>query len=72
LYGGAIILSSFIMFPVLANIRYKYTFIAVLILGFLSSGSLLIPQYLFAITYTILAHYQNISFQKKKLNRLIS
>jgi len=72
LYGGAIILSSFIMFPVLANIRYKYTFIAVLILGFLSSGSLLIPQYLFAITYTILAHNQNILFQKKKINRLIS
>ena len=59
LYMGTIMILSLVMFPVLASIKYKYSFIVVIILGLLSSGSLLIPQYLFAITYSVLGHYQN-------------
>jgi hypothetical protein len=56
--GTAMIL-IYVMFPIMANIKYKYSYIAVLVMGFLSSGSLLIPPYMFAITYAVLAHYQN-------------
>jgi len=59
LYMGTVMILSLVMFPVLASIKYKYSFIVVIILGLLSSGSLLIPQYLFAITYSVLGHYQN-------------
>jgi len=52
---GTIMLFSYLMFPVLARFDYKYTFIAVLKLGLMSSGSLIVPQYLFVITYTILS-----------------
>jgi hypothetical protein len=58
LYMGTVIITSIVMFPILASIKYKYSYIAVLILGFLSNGSLLIPPYFFAITYAVLAHYQ--------------
>lgn len=57
-YMGLLMILSFLLFPVLASIKYKYTYCLVLVMGFLSSGSLLIPQYLFAIVYPVLAHYQ--------------
>jgi len=59
LYPGSILLLSILLIPVFADITYKYTLCAVIIFGFLSSGSLIVPQYLFAITYGIVAHYQN-------------
>jgi hypothetical protein len=59
LYMGTAMILTYIMFPILASIKYKYSFTAVLILGFLSNGSLLIPQYMFAIIYSVLSHYQN-------------
>lgn len=66
LFAGMIMISSLLMFPVLANIDYKFTFIVVLILGLMSNGSLIVPQYLFAIVYSILAHYQNYYHQTEK------
>ncbi len=56
---GSILLLSYLLFPVLSKMDYKFTFIIVLITGFISSGSLITPQYFFAITYSILSHYQN-------------
>jgi len=69
LLPGMIMIASLLMFPLLAKFDYKFTFIAVLILGFMSSGSMLVPQYLFAIVYSVLAHYQNNSITMKKVSR---
>ena len=62
LYMGAAMIIALVLFPILASIKYKYSFITVLLMGLLSSGSLLIPQYMFAIIYSVLAHYQNRSY----------
>lgn len=69
LFAGMVMILSLLMFPILANLDYKFTFIAVLILGFMSSGSLIVPHYLFAIVYPILAHYQNNYNQTEKKRR---
>jgi hypothetical protein len=61
---GSIMILSYAVITVLAKIDYKFTFTAILFLGFLSSGSLLVPQYLFVLTYVIVGHYQNINYQK--------
>lgn len=58
---GSILIISYILVPVLANFDYKFTFCAILFLGFLSSGSLLVPQYLYALTFIIVGHRQNIN-----------
>lgn len=57
--AGVGMLASLIMFPVLASLDYKFTILAILLLGFMSSGSLIVPQYLFAITFSVVGHYQN-------------
>lgn len=67
-YPGCILLLSILLIPVFANFTYKYTFCAVIVFGFLSSGSLIVPQYLFAITYAIVAHYQNLSKGRAAVN----
>jgi hypothetical protein len=64
LFMGSIMILSYAVITVLAKIDYKFTFTAILFLGFLSSGSLLVPQYLFVLTYVIVGHYQNINYQK--------
>lgn len=56
---GTFMILSYLLFPVFARLKYKFTFTIILIFGFLSSGSLLVPQYLFALAYSILSHYQN-------------
>lgn len=58
-YPGLILLLTILLIPVFSFMNYKITFCSVLIFGFLSSGSLIVPQYLFAVTYAIVAHYQN-------------
>ncbi len=55
---GIIMISTFLLFPVLARFEFKYTFIVAIILGLLSSGSLLVPQYLFALIYPVMGEYQ--------------
>jgi hypothetical protein len=64
LYPGSIMLLSILLIPVFSNLTYKYTFCAIIIFGFLSSGSLIVPQYLFAIAYAIVGHYQNRIFKQ--------
>jgi hypothetical protein len=61
---GSIMILSYVLITVLSKIDYKFTFSAILFLGFLSAGSLLVPQYLFALTYAIVGHYQNINYHK--------
>lgn len=63
LYPGCILLLSILLIPVFANFTYKYTFCAVMVFGFLSSGSLIVPQYLFAICYAVVGHYQNLKYK---------
>jgi hypothetical protein len=63
---GTAMLLTYILIPILAKIDYKFTFCAILFLGFLSSGSLIVPQYLFALTYAIAAHYQNSNYKFQK------
>ena len=63
LFMGTIMLLSYILIPVLAKIDYKFSFCAILFLGFLSSGSLIVPQYMFALTYVIVGHFQNTNYQ---------
>ncbi|HEY5589737.1 MAG TPA: hypothetical protein VIK55_01845 [Paludibacter sp.] len=65
LIPGCAMLLSILLIPVFANLTYKYTACAVLIFGFLSSGSLIVPQYLFAISFAIAGHYQNLSYSSK-------
>ena len=66
---GTIMILTYIIMPVLANIDYKFTFCAILFLGFLSSGSLITPQYMFALIYVIVSHYQNVNFNKMALSK---
>lgn len=61
-YPGLILLLTILLVPVFSSMSYKITFCSVLIFGFLSSGSLIVPQYLFAITFAIVSHYQNIKY----------
>jgi hypothetical protein len=63
---GTIMILTYILVPVLAKIDYKFTYCAILFLGFLSSGSLIVPQYMFALVYVIVSHYQNTNFQSVK------
>jgi hypothetical protein len=55
---GIIVLSTFFLFPVLARFEFKYAFIAAIIMGMLSSGSLIVPQYLFALIYPVIGQHQ--------------
>ena len=66
---GTIMLLTYILVPVLAKIDFKFSFCAVLFLGFLSSGSLITPQYMFALIYVIVSHYQNANFNKMALSK---
>ncbi len=56
---GSILIFSILLIPVLGKFDYKYTFCGVLLFGFLSSGSLIVPQYLFAVCYSIVADKKN-------------
>jgi hypothetical protein len=60
---GTVMILTYILMPVLAKIDYKFSYCAILFLGFLSSGSLIVPQYMFALTYVIVSHYQNMNYQ---------
>lgn len=59
---GSIILISILLVPLLSRMQYKYTFLSLLVLAFLSSGSLLVPHYTFFIIYCALinASHNNI------------
>ena len=56
---GSFLIFSILLIPVFGRFEYKYTFCGVLLFGFLSSGSLIVPQYLLAICYSIVASKQN-------------
>jgi hypothetical protein len=56
-FGSAIIL-MLISVPVMSDIRYKFTSVGILLLAFLSTGSLLVPQYSLFLIYCRLVHYK--------------
>lgn len=62
--AGALMLLLILSVPIILNIKFKFTTLALLILALLSSGSLLIPQYTFFIVYCLLIHNRECSYEE--------
>lgn len=62
---GVVVVLLILAVPLATNIQYKFTFIAVLILAFLASGSLLVPQYTFVLIYCGLLKLKSKSVVRK-------
>ena len=58
-YPGLLMILIILIIAVKSKINYKLTFCGVLIFGFLSNGSLIVPQYFFAIIFSILSIYEH-------------
>ncbi len=68
---GSIIIISILLVPLLSHIQYKYTLFSLLVLAFLSTGSLLVPHYTFFIIYCALINSLNKKSKAKQLNFLL-